>query len=77
MLLELLKHLINPLVDHPDKVQVDHLDTEKVDIFLVSVPQGDRGHVLGREGKTADEIRNLMQYAAELFDREVVIDILD
>ena len=77
MLFELLKHLLLPLVDSPGQVEIDHLDTLEVDIFLISVAERDRGHVLGRNGKTADALRTVMQEAAITVDREVVIDILD
>ena len=77
MLLDLLHHLIEPLLDHPEDLEIDHLDTEDVDIFLVSASEGDRGYLLGRDGRTADSLRNLIQRAGELADREVVIDVLD
>jgi len=77
MLLKLLRHLLIPLLEDPSNLSIDHLDTPEVDVFLISVAQGDRGHVLGREGKTADAVRGLVKRAAETVDRDVVIDILD
>jgi len=77
MLLDLLHHLIEPLLDHPEDLNIDHLDTEDVDIFLISARESDRGHLLGREGKTADSLRTIMQRAGDLADRDIVIDILD
>ncbi|MFP4588344.1 MAG: KH domain-containing protein [Candidatus Bipolaricaulota bacterium] len=77
MLHRLLAHLLKPLVDHPDRIEIDHIDTEDVDIFLVSVPESDRGHVLGRDGQTAEILREIMGSAAKSQDRDVVIDILD
>lgn len=77
MLPKLLQHLLFSLVDSPEKVKIDHLDTRSADIFLISVAEGDRGHVLGKQGKTADALRAVMKEAAACLDREVVIDILD
>lgn len=77
MLVKLLHHLLHPLVDQPDKLQVDHVETKDLDIFLVTVPETDRGHVLGRDGKTADAIRTIMTRVAETMERDVVIDVLD
>ena len=74
---ELLYHLIEPLLDHPENLRIDHIDTEEVDIFLISVPKGDRGHLLGRDGKTADSLRSVVNRAGELKGRGVVVDILD
>lgn len=77
MTLDPLCHLIEPLLDHPEDLQVDHIDTEEADIFLISVPEGDRGHILGRDGKTADSLRAVVRRAGELEDRDVVVDVLD
>ncbi len=77
MSLELLYHLIEPLLDHPEKLRIDHIDTEEVDIFLISVPEADRGHLLGRDGKTADSLRSVVNRVGELEGRDVVVDILD
>ncbi|GEM_PF-1657212 len=77
MLLDLLYHLIEPLLDHPEKLEINHLDTKDVDIFLISASESDRGYLLGRDGRTADSLRHLVQRAGDLTDREVVIDILD
>ncbi len=77
MTLDLLYHLIEPLLDHPEDLQIDHIDTEEADIFLISVPEGDRGHLLGRDGKTADSLRAVVRRAGELEDRDVVVDVLD
>ncbi len=77
MSLELLHHLIEPLLDHPENLRIDHIDTEEVDIFLISVPEEDRGHLLGRDGKTADSLRAVVSRAGELEGRDVVVDILD
>jgi len=76
-LLDLINHLVEPLLDHPENLKVDHLDTEDVDIFLISAAESDRGYLLGREGSTADSLRALVQRAGEMTDRDVVIDILD
>ena len=77
MLLETLRHLVTPLVDKPEKIHIDHLDTESADIFLLSVAEEDRGHVLGRDGKTADSIRVILSRLGEKIERDVVLDILD
>lgn len=77
MLLDLIRHLVEPLLDHPADLDIDHLDTEDVDIFLISASESDRGYLLGRDGNTADSLRTLIQRAGEMTGRDVVIDILD
>lgn len=74
---DLLCHLIEPLLDHPENLQIDHIDTEEIDIFLISVLDADRGHLLGRNGKTADSLRAVVKRAGELEGRDVVVDVLD
>ncbi len=76
-MLDLINYLVEPLLDHPEDLNVDHLDTEDVDIFLISAAESDRGYLLGREGNTADALRALVQRAGKITGRDVVIDILD
>ena len=77
MLPELLRHLVTPLLDNPEKAKIDHIDTENTDIFLLSVAEEDRGHILGKDGKTADSIRTMMNRVGEHYERDIVLDILD
>ncbi len=77
MLFRLCEFLVHSLVDHPDQVKIDRIETERVDIFFLHVGKEDRGRVLGKSGRTIGALRSLLEGVAARLDREVVIEILD
>ena len=70
---ELVEYIAKALVESPDEVVV----TQPEDYVLeLAVAEEDRGKVIGRKGRTAHAIRNLL--AASSTDGEVTsLEILD
>ncbi|HEX32369.1 MAG TPA: KH domain-containing protein [Candidatus Acetothermia bacterium] len=77
MLYRLCLFLVRSLVDLPDAVRIDRIETEKVDIFFLHVGKEDRGRVLGRGGRTIGALRTFLEGVAARLDREVVVEIVD
>ncbi|MFQ5794536.1 MAG: KH domain-containing protein [Candidatus Bipolaricaulia bacterium] len=77
MLLRLLEYLVSFLADDPEGIQIDRIETPKVDLFFLRVQESDRGRILGRNGRTAEAIRDLMQTAAARLGKEAIIDIIE
>jgi uncharacterized protein len=48
------------LVDKPDQVQVRAIEGERVTVFELRVHKSDLGKVIGRQGRTAQAIRTLL-----------------
>ena len=77
MLYRLCEYLIQSLVERPDAMKIDRIETEKVDIFFLHVSKDDRGRILGKGGRTIGAVRTFLEGVAARFDREVVIEIVD
>lgn len=77
MLFRLCQYLVHVLVEHPDAVKIDRIETERVDIFFVHVASDDRGRVLGKGGRTIGALRSFLEGIAEGLGREVVIEIVE
>ncbi len=77
MLYRLCLFLIRALVNAPDAVRIDRIETEKVDIFFLHVGKDDRGRVLGKGGRTIEALRVFLDGVAARLDREVVVEIID
>ena len=77
MLFRLCQLLVHSLVDKPDAVKIDRIETERVDIFFLHVGQEDRGRVLGKGGRTIGALRTFLEAIAEGLGREVVVEIID
>lgn len=77
MLKKLLRYLTRSVVNNPEGIQIEQIETQHVDIFYLSVAKEDMGRVLGKGGRTADAIRCIMQAGANQMDKEVIIDVVE
>jgi predicted RNA-binding protein YlqC (UPF0109 family) len=74
---ELLEYVVKQLVDDEGSVSVKEIPGEKTVIFELRVGPGDLGKVIGREGRTAKAIRQIIQAAAMRRGKRAHIEILE
>jgi predicted RNA-binding protein YlqC (UPF0109 family) len=74
---KVLDHIVRSIVDNPESVRVEAVDDDGVIILEVRVADGDLGRVIGRRGRTAQNIRALVRAAAEKDGVDVDVDFLD
>lgn len=74
---ELLQFLAAQLVDCPDEVKVESEEQPDGLVLKLTVRPSDIGKVIGKQGRTARAIRNLMQAAAALREERVHIHFVD
>ena len=77
-LVELTEEIVKSLVINKDSVSVKEFPTEEENVILIQVMVADEdmGRVIGREGRTANAIRTLVQASSALADNKYVkIDI--
>lgn len=77
LLRKLLNYLASSVVNNPERIKIEQIETKEVDIFYLKVAKEDMGRVLGKRGKTADAIRCIMQAGANRLSKEVIIDIVE
>ena len=58
---EILKTIIENLVDNKEEVKITRVDDEKGVLLKVKVAQNDMGKVIGKQGKVARAIRTIMK----------------
>ena len=74
----LLEYLARALVDEPDAVEVDAFEEDDGTVVLeLAVAEDDYGKVIGRGGRTANALRNVVKAAAVREQRKVLVDIVD
>lgn len=74
---ELIKYIIEQLVESKDKIVIKEELTDDTITFKVSVARGEMGRVIGKNGLTANSIRGVMQ-AAGVKDRlNVNVEFVD
>ncbi|GAB4241495.1 MAG: KH domain-containing protein [Candidatus Methylacidiphilales bacterium] len=69
--------VIRALVDFPDEVDVEEVETENQILFRVHLNPGDIGKVIGRNGKTIGAIRSVLGAAATKVDKRVSLEVVD
>ena len=73
----LLFHVARGLVREPGRVRVrEHVEHGRT-VLELSVAPPDRGRVIGREGRTANAMRTLLDALAERRGGSVSLEILD
>ena len=75
MLEEALEHLVKGIVDHPDDVRVDMVDNRRGQRLEIRVHPEDLGRVIGRNGRTAKALRQVMSGVGGKGIRVDVVDV--
>lgn len=73
---DLVEFIAKSLVDQPDQVRVDEVKRGDATVVELRVAPDDLGRVIGRQGRTARAMRNLIG-AAERGSSRTILDILD
>ncbi len=74
---ELIEKIAKSLVDIPEEVNVGEIDGEKTSVYELKVAQSDIGKVIGKQGKTAQAIRTILNAAGNKLGKRCVLEILD
>ncbi len=73
---ELLETIARSLVDYPDEVRINEVDSEKTIVLELSVAKEDMGKVIGKQGRIAKAIRTVIKAAAIKENIRVVVEIV-
>ena len=74
MLEEALEHLVKGIVDNPDDVQVASRDLRRGRVLEVRVHPDDLGRVIGRNGRTAKALRQVVNGVG---GKGIRVDVVD
>ncbi len=74
---ELIELVVRHLVDYPDEVQVSMFSQARAVTYELEVNDVDLGRVIGREGRTARAIREVVNAATLGWNERVYVEILD
>jgi len=61
---DLLKLLLEPLVENIDEVKIEKNKQDNNILFTLQIPQKDIAKVIGKEGKMVKSIKNLLKIRA-------------
>ena len=75
---ELIETIVKELVDKPDEVKVELLESERTIIYELSVGDGDLGKVIGKKGRTAQALRTIISaIRAKAGGKRAIMEIVE
>lgn len=74
---ELLEYIIRSLVDNPNEIVINQVDSEKTVIFELKVAKDDVGKIIGKQGRIIKSIRILLNAAAIKYGKRAVLEVLN
>ncbi len=75
---ELLKYIIENIVDHKDEVKIERIDESAESVlFKVYLNTEDKGLVIGKQGRNIMSIKNLLNILARKEGKKIFIKIED
>ena len=73
---EFLRIMISNLVENKDAIEINTIDKGKSITFEVKVAQEDMGKVIGKQGRIAQSIRNVMKAVANKEHKKASVEFL-
>nr|WP_319494409.1 KH domain-containing protein [uncultured Desulfobacter sp.] len=71
----LIENMVRALVDEPDFVSVTEIGGMHTSILELRVCKSDIGKVIGKQGRTADALRTILNAASAKLSKRVFLDI--
>ena len=73
----LVDYLARLLVDEPEAVRVDEVDSDGDLVLRLHVAEGDRGKIIGRNGRMVRALRTVVRASGAHEDRRVLLEIVE
>ncbi len=74
---DLVVYLARQLVDEPEVVRVEELEEDGDVVLRLYVAEGDKGKVIGRQGRIVRALRTVVRASAGAADRRVLLEIVE
>jgi len=65
------------LVDQPEKVSVTEVQGSQCTVFELKVDKSEIGKVIGKQGRTAQAIRTILNAASAKIKKRMILEILE
>lgn len=73
---ELLETIAKSLVDYPEDVSINEIESDRTIVLELRVAKEDMGKVIGKQGRIAKAIRTVVKAAAIKENVRVVVEIV-
>ncbi len=73
----LIKYIAQALVDNPEQVKVEELEGRYTSILELKVAKEDMGKIIGKKGRTAQAMRDILSAASGKLKKRTILEILE
>ena len=74
---DLITEIVQALVDHPEEVSVNEVGGSHTTVLELRVAKTDMGKVIGKQGRTAQAIRTVLNAAAGKARQRYILEIIE
>ena len=75
---ELLDYVLPWLIDHPDELSIEEVESEDDQlIYEISVHPEDVGKIIGKRGRIIRALRTLARASGPRGERSVMVEVMD
>ena len=74
---DLLIQIVKALVDNPEQVQVNEIESTQTVVLELKVAKSDIGRIIGKQGKTAHAIRTVLNAAYRGAGKRHMLEIVE
>jgi predicted RNA-binding protein YlqC (UPF0109 family) len=73
---ELVRYITSCLVEHTDKIEIEAVEEDNKIILKLTVDENDKGKIIGKNGKIAKSIRNVLKLASTKANSKYILEII-
>ncbi len=73
---DLIKRIVQSLVDNPEQVEVSEIESDRTLILEIRMAKSDIGKVIGKQGRTVQAIRTILRAASGKVKKRTIMEIL-
>jgi len=74
---DLIIQIVKALVDNPEQVQVNEIVSTQTVVLELRVDKSDMGKIIGKQGRTANAIRTLLNAASGKVRKRYILEIVE
>lgn len=74
---DLITEIVQALVDHPEEVSVNEVEGSHTTVLEVRGAKADMGKIIGKQGRTAQAVRTILNAAAGKTRQRFILEIVE
>ena len=74
---DLIKYIAQSIVDNPEQVKVEEVEGSHTSVLELKVAKEDIGKIIGKQGRTAQAMRTILNAASGKTKKRMVLEIIE